>query len=128
MGRLLRQARHREGGGAPGCVRRWRVLDAAIVGSVSGVRRVLTRIHALVQLIVRRHLADGFNTDKPMQTPIRRAYSIPEVMCILGLCRDSVYKLIREGRLRARKIGRRTVVLETDIQAFLEELPALGAA
>ena len=106
-------------------------LDVAIVGSISGVFRganVLTRIRELVQLIVRRHLADGFNADKPMQTPIRRAYSIPEVMCILGLCRDSVYKLIREGRLRARKIGRRTVVLETDIQAFLEELPALGAA
>jgi excisionase family DNA binding protein len=63
-----------------------------------------------------------------MQTPHRRAFSIPEVMCILGLCRDSVYKLIREGRLPARKIGRRTVVLETDIQAFLEGLPRLGAA
>ena len=104
-------------------------LDAAIVGSVSGARRVLTRIHALVHLTVRRRLADGFNnTDKSMQPPNRRAYSIPEVMCVLGLCRDSVYKLIREGRLPARKIGRRTVVLETDIQAFLEGLPRLGAA
>jgi len=63
-----------------------------------------------------------------MQTPIRRAYSVPEAMCVLGLCRDSVYKLIREGRLPARKIGRRTVVLETDLQAFLEALPKLGAA
>jgi len=63
-----------------------------------------------------------------MQPPNRRAYSIPEVMCVLGLCRDSVYKLIREGRLPARKIGRRTVVLETDLQAFLEGLPMLGAA
>jgi excisionase family DNA binding protein len=49
-------------------------------------------------------------------------------MCVLGLCRDSVYKLIREGRLPTRKIGRRTVVLESDLQAFLESLPRLGAA
>jgi len=63
-----------------------------------------------------------------MQPPNRRAYSIPEVMCVLGLCRDSVYKLIREGRLPARKIGRRTVVLETDLQAFLEGLPMLLGA
>jgi len=63
-----------------------------------------------------------------MQPPNRRAYSIPEIMCLLGLCRDSVYKLIREGRLPARKIGRRTVVLETDLQAFLEGLPMLLGA
>jgi excisionase family DNA binding protein len=62
-----------------------------------------------------------------METPHRRAYSVPEAMCVLGLCRDSVYKLIRQGRLPARKIGRRTVVLESDLQAFLESLPRLGA-
>jgi excisionase family DNA binding protein len=48
-------------------------------------------------------------------------------MCVLGLCRDSVYKLIKQGQLPARKIGRRTVVLESDLQAFLEALPRLGA-
>jgi excisionase family DNA binding protein len=63
-----------------------------------------------------------------METPIRRAYSVPETMCVLGLCRDSVYKLIREGRLPARKIGRRTVVLASDLQQFLEALPRLGPA
>ena len=63
-----------------------------------------------------------------METPHRRAYSVPETMCVLGLCRDSVYKLINTGQLPARKIGRRTVVLESDLQAFLEALPRLGAA
>jgi excisionase family DNA binding protein len=63
-----------------------------------------------------------------MQTPIRRAYSVPETTVILGICRDNVYRLIKQGRLPARKIGRRTVVLETDLQAFLEALPKLGAA
>jgi excisionase family DNA binding protein len=63
-----------------------------------------------------------------MQTPPKRAYSVPETMCVLGLCRDSVYRLIREGKLSARKIGRRTVVVDTDLQAFLEGLPILGKA
>jgi excisionase family DNA binding protein len=63
-----------------------------------------------------------------METPIRRAYSVPETMCVLGLCRDSVYRLIREGKLPARKIGRRTVVLASDLQQFLEALPRLGPA
>jgi excisionase family DNA binding protein len=49
-------------------------------------------------------------------------------MCALGLCRDSVYKLINSNRLPARKIGRRTVVTATDLQRFLEELPTIGQA
>ena len=61
-----------------------------------------------------------------MQTP--RAYSIPDVMHALSVGRDKIYGLIREGRLPARKIGRRTVVLESDLQAFLESLPRLGAS
>jgi excisionase family DNA binding protein len=59
--------------------------------------------------------------------PPRAAYSIPEVMCALGLCRDSIYKLINSNRLPARKIGRRTVVTASDLQRFLEELPTIGA-
>jgi len=63
-----------------------------------------------------------------METLHRRALSVPETMIVLGICRDGVYKLINEGRLPARKIGRRTIVLEADLQAFLEALPKLGAA
>ena len=61
-----------------------------------------------------------------MDAPIKKAYSVPECMCVLGICRDHLYRLIREGRLPARKIGRRTVVLETDLQGFLEAFPRLG--
>jgi excisionase family DNA binding protein len=60
--------------------------------------------------------------------PPRAAYSIPEVMCALGVCRDSVYKLINSKRLPAKKIGRRTVISAVDLQRFLEELPTIGEA
>ena len=40
-----------------------------------------------------------------MQPPPVIAYSVPEVMLALGLCRDSIYRLIRTKRLVARKVG-----------------------
>src|SRR5262249_24508591 len=39
----------------------------------------------------------------------RAAYSVPEALAKLGIGRDKLYKLIREGRLPARKLGRRTI-------------------
>jgi excisionase family DNA binding protein len=56
------------------------------------------------------------------------AYSIPEVMAKVGVGRDKLYGLIREGRLPARKLGRKTLILATDLEAFLKALPRLEAA
>jgi excisionase family DNA binding protein len=58
----------------------------------------------------------------------KAAHSIPEVCAYTGLGRDSVYAAIRTGKLVARKYGRRTVVLDDDMRAFLEALPRLGPA
>jgi excisionase family DNA binding protein len=63
-----------------------------------------------------------------MQPPPVIAYSVPEVMLSLGLCRDTIYKLIRSGRLVARKSGKRTLILASDLQAFTESLPKIGDA
>jgi excisionase family DNA binding protein len=58
----------------------------------------------------------------------RAAFSIPEVMLKTGLGRDTVYKLIRERQLIARKVGKRTLVIATDLYSFLETLPMAGKA
>jgi hypothetical protein len=58
----------------------------------------------------------------------KAAHSIPEVCAATGLGRDSVYAAIRTGRLIARKYGRRTVVLDDDMHAFLRALPKIEAA
>ena len=55
-------------------------------------------------------------------------YNIPEVMARVGVGRDKLYRLIREGKLPARKLGRKTLILASDLEAFLEALPRLGAA
>jgi excisionase family DNA binding protein len=65
------------------------------------------------------------STTQPQFISVRAAYSIAEVMAQSGLGRDTIYKAIRAGRLPARKLGRRTVVLATDMQRFLESLPLM---
>jgi excisionase family DNA binding protein len=53
----------------------------------------------------------------------RYAYSIPEVAKAVGVGRSYIYGEIKEGRLRVRKAGRRTLIYEEDLRAWLEALP-----
>ena len=55
--------------------------------------------------------------------PIARALSINEVIERTGFCRAKVYEHIRGRELIARKSGRRTFVLESDLQDFLLSMP-----
>jgi len=42
-------------------------------------------------------------------------------LSLLG--QTSIYKAIREGRLRIRKYGTRTIIKRSDLASFLENLP-----
>jgi len=53
------------------------------------------------------------------------AYGIDEASVAANVCRDKLYAAIREGLLVARKFGRRTLILEDDLRAFLQSLPPL---
>jgi excisionase family DNA binding protein len=53
----------------------------------------------------------------------RLVHSIADVAKIVGLGRTFIYQQIKEGRLRVRKAGRRTVVFDTDVKAWLAALP-----
>lgn len=46
-------------------------------------------------------------------------YSIPEVVAAVGICRDGVYSAIREGRLVAHKVGKRTLIKAEDLHQFV---------
>ncbi len=41
-----------------------------------------------------------------------------------GIGRSTFYKLVLSKRLKVRKLGRKTVVLEADAKAFIDSLPA----
>lgn len=55
----------------------------------------------------------------------RAAYSVAEVMIQTGLGRDSIYRAIKSKQLVAHKMGRRTIILATDVQRYLESLPTM---
>ena len=50
------------------------------------------------------------------------SYSIDETSAALGIGRTKVYELINSGKLKARKIGKRTIILKEDLEAFLQNL------
>ncbi len=53
------------------------------------------------------------------------AFSVAEAAVHADVCRDIIYAAIREGRLCARKAGRRTLILRADLEAYLCNLPTL---
>jgi excisionase family DNA binding protein len=50
-------------------------------------------------------------------------YSIREAARAASMSRSMLYQEIAHGRLIARKLGRRTVILQNDLKAFLGALP-----
>jgi hypothetical protein len=53
--------------------------------------------------------------------PDKPAFTIAELTPILS--KSQLYIEIRSGRLRARKIGAKTVILRADLERWLGELP-----
>jgi excisionase family DNA binding protein len=49
--------------------------------------------------------------------------SIPEACRVAGVGRTKVYEAIANKRLKARKLGKRTIILRSDLQQFLAALP-----
>jgi excisionase family DNA binding protein len=52
------------------------------------------------------------------------AFTINEAARVSGLSRSLLYIAIGSGALRAKKCGRRTLVLAPDLSAWIERLPA----
>lgn len=53
------------------------------------------------------------------------ALSVDEAQEAIGLGKTKIYQLIGSGELKARKIGKRTLILKDDLEAFLSNLEAI---
>ena len=63
-------------------------------------------------------------TGSPQDNPIQKlAYSIAEANKAAPVGRTGVYEALKDGRLKARKNGKRTIILADDLLAFLQSLP-----
>ena len=51
------------------------------------------------------------------------AYTIDEAVEVGAGGRTKIYEAIKAGELKARKRGKRTVILATDLAQYLESLP-----
>ena len=49
--------------------------------------------------------------------------SIAEACAFAGIGRTKLYQAIAEGHLKARKYGKRTLILRDDLRQFLTSLP-----
>lgn len=59
-------------------------------------------------------------------SPVRRAaYTIDETVVMTGVGRDLIYEAIKNGRLVARKLGRRTIIPADALENFIAHLPVL---
>ena len=56
------------------------------------------------------------------------ALTIPEVVTASRMSRSSVYEALKNRALIAKKSGRRTIVLQSDLERFLAELPEYRTA
>lgn len=57
-----------------------------------------------------------------------RANTIRTIMERAGVSRATVYRHIKAGTLKAHKLGGRTVILEADFEALLNNLPRVPFA
>ncbi len=64
----------------------------------------------------------------PQTTPDKLAHSIDESCAIAGVGRTYIYNAIAAGDLTARKAGRRTLILRSELEAWLTGLPTATEA
>jgi excisionase family DNA binding protein len=58
----------------------------------------------------------------------QRALSIPQFCQRYGPGKSTAYQEIQAGRLRARKVGRRTLITLDDAERWLRDLPEFAAS
>lgn len=62
------------------------------------------------------------------QSPEPAAFSVNEFVAWAGITRTRCYDEINAGKLKARKLGSRTMILRSDGEAWLEALPVMETA
>jgi hypothetical protein len=66
---------------------------------------------------VRGDIALTTDTESPL------GHDIDSATKHTGLGKTSLFMALKDGRLKARKFGRKLVFLDTDLRAFLDSLP-----
>ena len=56
----------------------------------------------------------------------REAFGVREFCARYGICRQTFYDELKRGHIKAKKLGKKTVILRSDAEAWAASLPALN--
>jgi excisionase family DNA binding protein len=63
-------------------------------------------------------------TDNPPAFPVEKlAFSVAEAIRVTGIGRSTLYALMSSGKLRAIKLGSRTLIPAEELRRFMKALP-----
>jgi hypothetical protein len=74
------------------------------------------------------HSRRAFSDRERQRRELQRAMSIRTFCKTYDIGRTSTYTEIKAGRLKVRKIGRRTIITADDAEEWLSRLPTLDEA
>lgn len=57
----------------------------------------------------------------------KETFTVRELCARYGICRATFYAEVKRGRLRAIKLGKKTIVMRADADAWAASLPELRA-
>ena len=66
----------------------------------------------------------GGHTYNQLLKQRKMAYSVPEASDTTGIPVSTLWRLIKEGRLKSAKVGRRRLILADALMTFLEDQAA----
>ncbi len=52
--------------------------------------------------------------------------TIPDAVAFTSMSRSAIYEALKDGRLTAKKSGRRTLLSVADLRAYMENLPDIS--
>jgi excisionase family DNA binding protein len=55
----------------------------------------------------------------------RQAFTVREFCARYGICKSTFYVEVKHGRIKARKLGGKTIILRKDAERWAAALPAL---
>jgi excisionase family DNA binding protein len=69
-----------------------------------------------------------YMTSEILASPLPAAHSVNTAAAMAGVGRTTIFAALKSGALKARKIGRRTVILDEELRRWLSSLPPARAA
>jgi hypothetical protein len=71
------------------------------------------------------HAGQWQEDEANMDFSTREAFAVREFCAVYGICRQTFYDEIKRGRIRARKLGAKTMILKSEAERWAKSLPEL---